>query len=189
MTVNHPDALGLLVALLGRTSVELTSLDNPGWSLQVGAPGPDLDHTLEEQDEAIWLAWSRAEDKARVAGGAAQLPAVVARAAQLAGVVEGGLDELAARRTVLHALAEWYGSQCDGDWEHQHLVRLAGGGSRFVLQIDVVETELDDIPVDDVVIDGLAYRSDGVRFTVEGDGDRLDVGLRAFVDLSALHDL
>ena len=52
---------------------------------------------------------------------------------------------------LLSRLANWYVSQCDGDWEHSYGIKLDTlDNPGWTLEIDLADTELEDKPFEPI---------------------------------------
>ena len=56
--------------------------------------------------------------------------------------------------TGMTAVAEWFRRNCDGDWEHQHGVRIHSlDNPGWALEIDIGDTNLVGVPFERVAIE------------------------------------
>jgi hypothetical protein len=79
--------------------------------------------------------------------------------------------------TVLERFAEWYASQCDGDWEHQLGVKLYTlDNPGWAIHIDIAETPLEKRIHEAVLIERTEH--DWVRVSCDGTTFQLHCGPR-----------
>jgi hypothetical protein len=68
----------------------------------------------------------------------------------------------------LERLQAWYGSECNGDWEHQSGIRIQTlDNPGWAVDIDLVDTVIEGRAFVDVVID--RSETDWIHCKVEGD--------------------
>ncbi len=87
-------------------------------------------------------------------------------------------------------LSNWYQSQCDGDWEHQHGIKIETiDNPGWWVEIDLARTALEGCEVAKVSKelshgDWLYYEVADSKFVGAGDPSKLNVLVAAFVSLS-----
>ncbi|WP_066978499.1 Imm53 family immunity protein [Streptomyces sp. NRRL F-4489] len=92
----------------------------------------------------------------------------------------------------MSAVTAWYASQCDGDWEHEHGIRIETlDNPGWSVEIDLEETGLSGITLDrTAAADGDSWIqawSDGSAFHLRCGPADLGRALERFRDFAALH--
>jgi hypothetical protein len=83
-------------------------------------------------------------------------------------------------------LANWYASNCNGDWEHSYGVLIQTiDNPGWSIIIDLIDTplegrELNELLIDKSEDDWLRVSSDGKRFKGYGDGSKLPLLIENF---------
>lgn len=95
----------------------------------------------------------------------------------------------------LDRLAEWYLTQCDGDWEHSHGPRISTlDNPGWSVSVPLVGTSLAGAPFEPVKVDRSGHDwihctvEDG-RFEARGGPLNLEELVRLFTDWASLHEL
>ncbi len=108
---------------------------------------------------------------------------------QFAGRMGGVFAITETAMDTIQRLQSWYGENCDGRWEHQYGVlieTLDNPGWKVV--IDLVGTDLESMQMESIVeenneSDWMNCKIENRKFVGNGGPFKLDVILRAFLDL------
>jgi hypothetical protein len=99
--------------------------------------------------------------------------------------------------TSLKWIQNWYLSQCNGDWEHQHGVKISTlDNPGWDLKVDITNTNFEGLKLDYKLVeitdsDWYGYKADGYTFEAFGDPTKLETLIakfREFVEANSLND-
>ncbi|MGN7823341.1 immunity 53 family protein [Chitinophaga sp. 22536] len=93
---------------------------------------------------------------------------------------------------IINWISNWFLSQCDGDWEHENLIRIeTTDNPGWAVTIDLTDTELDNLDIDVQILEiskdnWFLYKVKDKQFFGAGDLDKLHLILERFKELTLL---
>lgn len=91
-------------------------------------------------------------------------------------------------------LQQWYESQCNGDWEHQHGVKITTiDNPGWDLKIDIYNTDLEGLEIDYQLVekseeDWYGFKADKYKFEAFGDPSKLETLILKFREVVEQHN-
>lgn len=95
---------------------------------------------------------------------------------------------------IIQWLAKWFSSYCNGDWEHENLIRIeTTDNPGWAVTIDLVGTDLQDLSIELQIFevnesDWFLYKVKERQFFGAGDLSKLAFLLAKFKELVELND-
>ena len=156
--------------MLSNYEIIITSLDNPGWSINVSSP---LFQTIryqslqkEDESEQRWFYQYFKNGELHLVGDETKLVRIFSELLIYFSIEKAFETE----KKSLDFLQTWYTFECDGFWEHLYGVQgeiNSDGKCRFVIDLD--ETYWEEEPFETVgSISTFQCRKEGAKFIGEG---------------------
>lgn len=125
-----------------KVRIEITTLDNPGWFLEVALPGEKKDIYCNDKSEEDWISSTQRDEVIfDGAGGANNLSELISIFALWIHKKEIKEADFLPEHDLLNWIQRWFASNCDGDWEHGYGIKINGLlGRGWDVSINLLDT-------------------------------------------------